>query len=408
MIESPVERLMKVHPDLEVWWDSSPLVYDKWAQKMLDSAEANRRAVLEEQLQRLYNTQDPAKSLVRGCTTNPPLSLTAVKSDPKFWNEWIDDLTQSNPDLDPRELSWLTYKEVVKRGAEMMMPIWQASKGRFGWISGQLDPRLFTETDTMIAQAQELSGLQPNIMIKVPGSTQGMDVLRALAAKGISTNTTICFTLPQIVESARATQEGLHLVQKGSYYVPETVDLGKWRAVITMMVGRLTENEALEVQARRRGIELTWQDKHWFGIAVFQRAYRLLKEDGYPSKMLACSMRQGPLVAGKSRFWDLEKLAGDVVFTCPPYVLEPLFEIGDNLNFEDIETVQVPLRVLDKLMQIPYAIQAYDPNGMWLEQFNDHPATVDTVAKFSKAMAGLEEYVGQRVAAVRGSEPVMA
>jgi transaldolase len=408
MIESPVERLMKVHPDLEIWWDSSPLVYDKWAQKMLDSAEPNRRAVLEEQLQRLYNTQDPAKSLVRGCTTNPPLSLTAVKSDPKFWNEWIDDLTRSNPDLDPRELSWLTYKEVVKRGAEMMMPIWQASKGRFGWISGQLDPRLFTETDIMIAQAGELSGLQPNIMIKVPGSTQGIDVLRALAAKGISTNTTTCFTLPQIVESARATQEGLHLVQKGSYYVPETVDLGKWRAVITMMVGRLTENEALDVQARRRGIELTWQDKHWFGIAVFQRAYRLLKEDGFPSKMLACSMRQGPLVAGKSRFWDLEKLAGNVVFTCPPYVLEPLFEIADNLNFEDIETVQVPPRVLDKLMQIPYAIQAYDPNGMWLEQFNDHPATVDTVANFSKAMAGLEEYVGQRVAAVRGRELVMA
>jgi transaldolase len=408
MIESPVERLMKVHPDLEVWWDSSPLVYDKWAQKMLDSAEPNRRAVLEEQLQRLYNTQDPAKSLVRGCTTNPPLSLTAIKSDPKFWNEWIDDLTRSNPDLDPRELSWLTYKEVVKRGAEMMMPIWQASKGRFGWISGQLDPRLFTETDIMIAQAEALSGLQPNVMIKVPGSTQGIDVLRALAAKGISTNTTVCFTLPQIMESARATQEGLHLVQKGSYYVPETVDLNKWRAVITMMVGRLTENEALEVQAHRRGIELTWQDKHWFGIAVFQRAYRLLKEDGFPSKMLACSMRQGPLVVGKSRFWDLEKLAGDVVFTCPPYVLEPLFEVGDNLTFEDIETVQVPPRVLDKLMQIPYAIQAYDPNGMWLEQFNDHPATVDTVANFSKAMVGLEEYVGQRAAAVRGREPVAA
>ena len=356
MIESPVERLMKVHPDVEVWWDSSPLVYDKWAQKMLDSVEPGRRSVLAEQLQRLYNPQDPAKSLVRGCTTNPPLSLSAIKSDPNIWNEWIDDLIQSNPDLDHKELAWLTYKEVVKRGAEMMMPIWQASKGRFGWISGQLDPRLFTETDLMIAQAEQLSALRPNVMVKVPGSTQGMEVLRALAAKGISTNTTVCFTLPQIIASARATQEGLHLVQKGSYYIPETVDLGQWRAVITMMVGRLTENPALEMQARRRGIELTWQDKHWLGIAVFQRAYRLLQEEGYPSKMLACSMRQGPVVAGKSKFWDLEKLAGEVVFTCPPYVLEPLFEIGDDLNFEDIQVVQVPARVLEKLMQIPYAI----------------------------------------------------
>ena len=349
----------------------------------------------------LYNTQDPAKSLVRGCTTNPPLSLTAVKSDPQFWNGWIDDLIQSNRDLDGKELAWLTYKEVVRRGAQMMLPIWQASHGRYGWISGQIDPRLFVETDIMIAQAVELSSLCPNVMIKVPASTQGIDVLQALAAKGISTNTTTCFTLPQILASAKATQAGLHLVQKGSYYLPETVDLSKWRAVITMMIGRLTENEALEVQARRQGIELTWQDKHWLGIAVFQRAYRHLKEEGYPSKMLACSMRQGPVVAGKRKFWDLEKLAGEVVFTCPSYVLEPLFEIGDELTFENIETVQVPPRVLDKLMQIPYALQAYEPSGMWLEQFNAHPATIDTVANFSKAMSGLDEYVGQRLAIVR-------
>ncbi len=401
MSESPVERLMNTHPDLEVWWDSSPLVYGKWAQNMVDAAVPSRRPELAEQLKRLYDPKQPAASLIRGCTTNPPLSLAAVKSDPAFWNDCIDDLIQSHRDLDVRELAWLTYKEVVRRGAEMMLPIWQASHGRYGWISGQLDPRLFVETDIMIAQAEELRALCPNVMIKVPASTQGIDVLQALAAKGISTNTTTCFTLPQILASARATATGLHLVQKGSYYVPETVDLSKWRAVITLMIGRLTENEALDVQARREGIELSWQDKHWYGIAVFQRAYRLLKEEGYPSKMLACSMRQGPVVAGRRKFWDLEKLAGDVVFTCPPYVLEPLFELGDDLQFEDIETVQVPPRVLDKVLKIPYALQAYEPNGMWLEQFNPHPATVDTVANFSKAMSGLEDYVRQRLAAVK-------
>jgi transaldolase len=406
MTESPFERLANTHPDLEIWWDSSPLVYDKWAKKIVSSAAPAARPILEEQLERLYNTQNPADSIVRGCTTNPPLSLAAIKSDPESWNDWIDDLIDSYPDYGHQELSWLTYKEVVKRGAEMMLPIWNASRGRYGWISGQLDPRLFTEKDIMIAEAEELSALHPNVMIKVPGSNEGIEVVQALAARGISTNTTVCFTLPQILASARATAEGLNLVQKGSYYLPETVDRTKWRAVITMMVGRLTENKALMVQARRRHIELTWQDRHWLGIAIFQRAYCLLKEEGYPSKMLACSMRQGPLVAGKAKFWDIEKLAGEVVFTCPPYVLEPLIEVGEDLVFEDIETVQVPQRVLDKLLQIPYALQAYDPNGMWLEQFNDHPATLDTVADFSKAMVGLEEYISQRMATVRGGELV--
>ena len=398
MIESPIERLVKTNPDMEIWWDSSPLVFEKWVQKMVDGAEPGRKSILEEQLRRLYNAEDPAQSLTRGCTTNPPISLKAVQSDHEFWNEWVDDLTRSNPDLDWKELSWLTYKEVVKRGAEMYMPVYEASNGRFGWISGQLDPRLFTETEQMLKDAEELSALSPNEMIKVPASMQGIEVVKVLTSKAISTNTTVCFTLPQIMASANAAMEGVKIAQQNG------VDLSKWRAVITMMVGRLTERKALVEQAERRNIEMSWRDRHWFGIAVFRRAYRLLTEGGYVSKLLACSLRPGPLVAGKPRFWDVEKIAGGaVVYTMPPYVLEPLFEMGDDLVFKsEIEKEDVPQDVMDKMMKIPYCIQAYDPNGLALEQFNDHPATIYTAEAFTKATAGLEEYVGQRMALVRG------
>jgi len=398
VIESPIERLVKTNPDMEIWWDSSPLVFEKWVQKMVDGAEPGRKSILEEQLRRLYNAEDPAQSLTRGCTTNPPISLKAVQSDHEFWNEWVDDLTRSNPDLDWKELSWLTYKEVVKRGAEMYMPVYEASNGRFGWISGQLDPRLFTETEQMLKDAEELSALSPNVMIKVPASMQGIEVVKVLTSKAISTNTTVCFTLPQIMASANAAMEGVKIAQQNG------VDLSKWRAVITMMVGRLTERKALVEQAERRNIEMSWRDRHWFGIAVFRRAYRLLTEGGYVSKLLACSLRPGPLVAGKPRFWDVEKIAGGaVVYTMPPYVLEPLFEMGDDLVFKsEIEKEDVPQDVMDKMMKIPYCIQAYDPNGLALEQFNDHPATIYTAEAFTKATAGLEEYVGQRMALVRG------
>jgi transaldolase len=176
------------------------------------------------------------------------------------------------------------------------------------------------------------------------------------------------------------------------------VDLSKWRAVITMMIGRLTEQKTLDIQAERRHIKLSWQDKHWFGIAVFRRAYRILSEGGYASKMLACSMRAGPLVAGKMRFWDVEKLAGgDIVYTCPPYVLEPLFEFGDELQFQNEIEEEAPGEVIDKLMKIPYCIQAYDPNGLELEQFNGHPSTISTVETFSKGFAGLEEFIGKHM-----------
>ncbi len=392
MNESPVERLSKTHPDLEIWWDSSPLVYNQWVRKMISSAEPARKPQLEEQLARFYNTEAPSQSVSRGCTTNPPLSWQAVQSDIDFWGKWIDQAIQVHPGATLEELTWLTYKEVVKRGAEMYLPIFEASKGRFGWISGQLDPRLFTETDKMVQDAEELSALSPNVMIKVPASMQGIEVVKILTSKGIGTNTTVCFTLPQIMASANAAMEGIRIAESNK------VNMSKWRAVITMMIGRLTEQKTLDVQAERRNIQLSWQDKHWFGIAVFRRAYRLLSEGGFASKMLACSMRVGPLVAGKMRFWDVELLAGGaIVYTCPPYVLEPLFEFGDELDFHPVIEAGVPHQVMDKLLKIPFCIQAYDPNGLELEQFNDHPSTVSTVEAFSKGFTGLEGFIRGRM-----------
>jgi transaldolase len=245
----------------------------------------------------------------------------------------------------------------------------------------------------MIHDAEELRALSPNVMIKVPASMQGIEVVKVLTSKAISTNTTVCFTLPQIMASANAAMEGIKIAEKNK------VDLSRWRAVITMMIGRLTEHPVLDVQAERRNIKLSWQDKHWFGLAVFKRAYRLLAEGGYASKMLACSMRHGPLVAGKMRFWDVEKLAGgNIVYTCPPYVLEPLFEIGDELEFRSEIEEDVPEQVLDKMSKIPYCIQAYDPNGLELEQFNDHPSTISTVENFAKGFAGVDEFIAKRIA----------
>lgn len=395
MTQSVLERLTAVHPDMEIWWDSSPLVFQSWVKKMVDAAPAAKKDELAEQLNRIYNLKDPAKSLIRGCTTNPPLSLTAVKSDPAMWNDWIDNLIRTNPKCTQHEYFWLTYREVIKRGAEMMMPIYEASNGKYGYISGQLDPRLITETEKMIEMAKEIRAISPNVMIKVPASTQGVDVVRALTSMAIPTNVTTCFTLPQIWAVANAAREGVEIANKNK------VDMSKWRAVITMMIGRLTEHPILDQQAARRGITLSWADKHWIGIYVFRKAFKLLKDNALPSKMLACSMRDGPNVGGKFHFWDVEKIAGDIVYTMPPYVLEPLFQKCEDMKFsEEILNDDVPPEVIRKMSKIPYMLQSWDENGMEVDQFNDHPATVATAKLFGEASAGLEAYVGERMSAL--------
>ena len=390
-----LERLTQVHPDMEIWWDSSPLVFKSWVQRMVEAAPPAKKTMLEEQLNRIYVLKDPAKSLIRGCTTNPPLSLATVKNDPLFWNQWSDDLIRANKGLSLHEYYWLTYREIIRLGAEMMLPIWEASNGKYGYISGQLDPRLLTEVDKMIAQAKEIRAIAPNVMVKVPASTQGVEVVKALSAIAIPTNVTTCFTLPQIWAVANAAKEGVAIAEKNK------VDISKWRAVITMMIGRLTENPVLDQQAARRGLRLSWSDKHWLGIHVFRQACRLLKENALPSKMLACSLREGPLVGGKFHFWDVEKIAGDIVYTMPPAVLEPLFKKGEDLQFEqELLNDDVPREVLAKMGQIPFVRQSWDVNGMEVDQFNLHPSTVATAELFGQASAGLETFVSERMAVV--------
>jgi len=393
MSESVVERFIRSNPSMEVWWDSSPLVFESWVRKMIAAAPREQKAELEAQLRRLFVAEDPSKSVFRGCTTNPPLSLTAVKSDPAYWNPRIDEIIAAHPGIAPKELFWETYKAVIRKGAQMMQPIWEASGGRYGFVSGQLDPRLFTETEIMCRQADEIAALGPNVMVKVPASREGVDVVRHVTSKGISTNVTTCFSLPQIMAVARSAKEGLEIARKNG------VDTSKWRAVITHMMGRLTERPELMKQAEYYKVDITEADRKWLGLEVFKRACRLIEEGAYPSKMLLCSVRQGPHVTGKMRFWDIEQIAGgDVVLTIPPPALEPMFAQADDLVF-DPEAIHrpSPQSSIDKLMKLPYGLQSLEPHGMSMDQFNTHPATIYTVNEFSKASAGLEEYVTGRL-----------
>lgn len=378
---------------MEIWWDSSPLVFEAWVAKMVSAAAPDRRAELEAQLRRLFVAQDPARSVLRGCTTNPPLSLAALKSDPAYWDKRIDEIIAAQPGITRKQLFWKTYLAVIRKGAEMMRPLWEASRGRYGYVSGQVDPRLIAEAEVMRQQAEEIASLAPNIMVKIPASREGVGVVRYLTSKAICTNVTTCFTMPQIMAVARAAKEGLEIAKQNG------VDTSRWRAVITYMLGRLIERPELMQQADEYKLDLTEADRKYFGIAVFKRACQLIREGGYPSKMLLCSVRTGPRVDGKMRYWDIEEFAGaDVVFTLPPAALASLFELEQNLVFDpDAIHRPVPRASLDKALKLPFGVQAYEPDGMSPDQFNTHPSTIHTVGEFSQASAGLEEYVGERL-----------
>jgi transaldolase len=391
--ESVLERLAKTNPGLEVWWDSSPLVYENWAKCLLAEVSPGRRSVLAEQLKRLYDPEDLTQGLFKGVTTNPPLSLNAIKNDPVHWGSWVDTYVTKHPGDSVEQVFWALYKEVVKRGAEIFLPVFEDSGYRYGFLSGQLDPRVAFDKERMLNMALELAALSPNIMVKVPGSAEGMWVLEELTARGIATNATLCFVVPQFVAVAEAVLRGLARARSTG------VDLTQWRSVVTDMSTRWENGTQFKQQAADRGLDLTLEDRRWASVAIFKHAFRLFRQRAYPSKMLICSLRLGPEVAGIQRVWHLEHTAGaDAVFTCPPKYISQLVKEAEHIDFTSRIWEDIPDQAMARLRQIPYFVKGYEEDGYTQAEFNTLEPLLSTYYEFSAATEKMVDFVRDRMA----------
>jgi transaldolase len=392
-----LEKLQEANLDAEIWWDSSPLVYENWAADTVEKAPAGKRESWRDQLKRVFDPNNPKETLFRGVTTNPPLSLNAIQDNPILWAEMIKGLIREHPGKRIEEIYWMTYRQIVKRGAEYFYPIWEKTEHTYGYLSAQVDPRDVFDADRMFAQGLNLAEIGPNVMVKCPGSREGYEVIEKLTARGIATNNTLAFTVPQFLACIEAVRRGLEKAKR------EEVDLGRWRSVITHMSARYGTLGDLKTQAEARGIELSESDVRWAELAIFKRAYRIIEEKGHPNKMLMCSMRISPPTDdGSAASWHIEKIAGgDVVYTCPPKYIWELMEVEDRMKPFDPEAIyeEPPKEVLEKLMRLPYFVQAYEPDGMTRDEFNQQGALVATAAEFSKATRGTVDFVAQQLQA---------
>ena len=387
------ERLVDISPGMEIWWDSSPVIFENWCKKILQKADPNDHAMLKAQFKRMYDKDNPMSQLFRGVTTNPPLSLQAIQEDPAYWEKVAKDILAGNPDLDKEALFWELYKTVVKRGSEMYLPLFEASNYKEGFLSGQVDPRSLFDKDAMIRQAEELATINPNVMIKIPGSKQGYEVIEYLTAKGISTNNTLTFVLPQLVDCADSVQRGLETARKNG------VDLSKWRSVITHMEGRFGNLGGLKDFAAEKGIELSDGEIRLAELAIFKKAYKYLKDNNLPSKMLSCSLIIGPTVDGQKRIWHLEEKAGaDIVMTCPPTFIDKVLFLPDveKISFEKDRILEdIPQDLMDKLMRVSYFEKGYSADGYSRDEYNTHPALQKTAEQFSKATDEMVAFAGK-------------
>lgn len=388
---NPVKRLRETHPNLEIWWDSSPLIYEKWlAGPGRPFADAG-----------LFLPQatgaDPApfapESLLQGATTNQPLTWQVIDGNAREWAEFVRAQAAAAPGISAREAMWRLFIEVAARGADRLGAIFEASGYRRGQICCQVDPRDLTDLDAMLAQARRIHAARPNIMVKMPGSREGIEGVRILTAEGIPTNVTLGFTVPQLVAVGEAAAAGLAEARERG------TDLRYWRSCATMMLGRYEDAPAFAAEAREAGVNLSEADIRWAGIAIARKAHRLFRERGYPTRLLAASMRVGPTLDDRVHVWHLEMLAGmEGVLTVFPNIFEAFLANYADRPLEPRIEEPVPEEVLERLLRVPYFARAYDEHGLAPEEWNRHPALVATAQSFSQAMENVEAFAAQQLA----------
>ena len=314
-----------------------------------------------------------------------------MRDDPERWRQWIRTYHDTHPDATDERTFWALYKEIVRLGAAAFKPLFEATGYRYGHISAQVDPRDSFNTDAMLRQAIELSEISPNVMVKVPGTREGLPVLRELTRGGISTNCTLAYTVGQFVAVAENVEAGLLEARA------DGVDLTGWKSVVTDMIARWESAPDFDTDAQERGIELSLEDRRWAGIAVFKRAFRLFRERAYPSKMLMCSVRLGPEEHG---CWHLEHAAGaDVVFTLPPAFLTDFIPQCEALSLTPRIWEDIPREVMARLEKIPYFTRGYEPDGLSVDEFDDLACLQSTAREFSKATDGMVSFVREHGAA---------
>ncbi|WP_371554958.1 transaldolase [Streptomyces longwoodensis] len=145
---------------------------------------------------------------VVGVTTNPSIFQAAIGSG-EGYEEQLADLAARRVTVD-EAVRMMTTAD-VRAAADVLRPVYDATGGRDGRVSIEVDPRLAHDTRATVAEAKQLAWLvdRPNVMVKIPATKAGLPAITEVIGLGISVNVTLIFSLERYGQVMDAYLAGL-------------------------------------------------------------------------------------------------------------------------------------------------------------------------------------------------------
>src|SRR6185295_19464 len=145
---------------------------------------------------------------LRGMTSNPAIFEKAITGSTDYADA-LTDLTRRG--LDSKAIYEQLAIRDIQDAADLLRPVYQQTNMRDGYVSLEVSPELARDTQGTLDEARRLWAAvgRPNVMIKVPGTPEGIPAIRQLISEGINVNITLLFAQERYVEVAEAYLAGL-------------------------------------------------------------------------------------------------------------------------------------------------------------------------------------------------------
>jgi transaldolase len=300
-----------------------------------------------------------------GATANPTIVTDVWKTEPAHWRERVRTLARERPTTTEVDLAWAVVEEMSTRGARLLEPAFAAHGGRQGRLSMQTDPTLHGSSDRMVAQGLSFVALAPNIIVKFPATSAGIAAIEEATYRGVSVNTTVCFSVGQALAAGQAIEAGLRRREA------EGLEVASMGPVVTVMMGRI--EDWLRLQTERDGVVADPAALPWSGVAVFKRAYHIFQERGYRARLLGAAIRH-------HLHWS-ELIGGDVVITMPS-AWQKRFNASDVEVRPRMDDPVDPAIVAELAAHFSDFVRAYEPDGLTRAEFDGFPPTARTLRAF--------------------------
>src|SRR5437870_11189871 len=183
---------------------------------------------------------------VTGLTSNPTIFDHAIKNSTAYDAAIREKLSRGKSG---EALFFDLALEDITRAADLFRPIWDRTGGVDGWVSLEVSPLLAHDTASTLAAAKSLHTRagRPNVLIKIPGTKEGLPAIEEAIFAGVPINVTLLFSREHYVAAAEAFLRGIERrIDAGlnpNVGSVASLFISRWDAAVTGKVPDLLRNQ---------------------------------------------------------------------------------------------------------------------------------------------------------------------